>query len=147
MARPSKYNEKIADEICERIADDEALSVICKDEKMPCYATVKNWLRSDKHSSFLAKVARARTEQADTIHEKIKVVENMLLSGEIEPNAARTLIQIYESRAKVMNPARYNPANKVEQDTNIKIDVVQYLPEKCINRDTPKLIRDTSENS
>lgn len=71
MGRPSTYNEKMADEICERIAHGETLSAICR-RKMnldrtihtPALSSVYNWL--DAHPDFMAKYRRARELQMQT---------------------------------------------------------------------------------
>lgn len=71
MARPSTFNQKIADEICERLADGESLRKICLDERMPGRRTVLDWLDDDAHLNFRAKYARAREAQADLLAEEI----------------------------------------------------------------------------
>ena len=43
MARPSKYSEKIAEEILSRYANGETLSKICKDKHIPERHTVYRW--------------------------------------------------------------------------------------------------------
>jgi hypothetical protein len=69
--RPTAYSDKVAGEICTRIAQGESLVNICKDEKFPCRATVMRWLQLDKHEGFLDSYARAREAQADFYAEQI----------------------------------------------------------------------------
>jgi hypothetical protein len=69
MARPSSFTQKIADLICERIADGESLRKICMDENLPDKATVFRWLA--KHDAFCDQYARAREAQADTLADEI----------------------------------------------------------------------------
>lgn len=61
--RPSKYTEAIACEICERLANGEALKTICADKHLPEESTVRNWALTDAHG-FFARYMRAREAQA-----------------------------------------------------------------------------------
>lgn len=69
MGRPTDYNEKVADLICERLADGESLRSICADEEMPSKAAVFRWL--GKHKEFSDQYARARDEQAETLADEL----------------------------------------------------------------------------
>lgn len=62
--RPSTYRQKIADAICEQLADGKSLRKICADEAMPNKATVFRWLAA--HEAFRDQYARARAAQADS---------------------------------------------------------------------------------
>lgn len=44
VGRPTKYNQAIDDEICERLASGQSLNSICKDAHMPHRANVMRWL-------------------------------------------------------------------------------------------------------
>lgn len=57
--RPSIYSDSIADEICRRLSEGEALIAICRDEHMPGESTVRGWV-TDDHVGFAARYARAR---------------------------------------------------------------------------------------
>lgn len=67
MARPSEYSDEKADAICLRISEGESVNSICKDESMPCKATVFNWLNSQ--TAFLDKYTRAKEMGAEAIAE------------------------------------------------------------------------------
>lgn len=41
--RPSLYSAELASLICERISSGESLRQVCRDESMPCTATVMKW--------------------------------------------------------------------------------------------------------
>lgn len=70
MGRPTKYSEKIADEICRLIANsNRGLSSICKEPGMPDRATVHVWI--NKHKDFHNKYARAKEDQADFLAEEM----------------------------------------------------------------------------
>ena len=72
IGRPTRYNEALAREICNRLANGESLRAICRDEKMPDRSTVIEWANDPKHP-FSDQYARAREvaylEMADELLE------------------------------------------------------------------------------
>lgn len=67
--RPTTYTQELADSICERLAQGESLRTACKDDKMPCVASVFNWMRT--HPEFLEQYTRAKQESADAMAEDV----------------------------------------------------------------------------
>lgn len=65
MGRPSSYTDKIAAEICDRMANGQSLRRVCSDPVMPSKATVMNWLNDPARKSFLDQYVRARELLAD----------------------------------------------------------------------------------
>lgn len=73
LGRPSSYSQKVATEICARLADGESLRSICMDSRMPDKTTVFRWLAQTdgEVSAFRNQYARAREAQADRLAEEI----------------------------------------------------------------------------
>lgn len=71
MARPSKFNDKLAAAICEQLAEGKSLRTICEAPGMPNRATVFRWLADEKYQVFRDQYARAREAQADLLAEEI----------------------------------------------------------------------------
>lgn len=69
--RPSAYTQKVADTICERLANGESLRAICVSEDMPDKATVFRWLGDDARAVFRDQYARARESQADALFDEM----------------------------------------------------------------------------
>lgn len=65
MRRPTKYSPKVADMICDRIAEGRSLRSICRDKDMPAKTNVFRWLAAD--AEFAARYAHARDAQADAL--------------------------------------------------------------------------------
>jgi len=63
MARPSKFTQKVADTICERLIGGDSLRRICAEKDMPCEKTVFSWL--GQHAAFLQQYAHAREVQGE----------------------------------------------------------------------------------
>jgi hypothetical protein len=84
MGRASSFTDAIGAEICERLAEGEPLRQICRDDHMPAWRTVYDWIEADK--DFAARIARARDlgfdaiaeealEIADTTEEGVRIEE------------------------------------------------------------------------
>ena len=124
--RPTDYSEELAKLICERLANGESLIAICKDETLPHRSTVHDWLNpkhSTYQSAFADKYARAREDQADYKADEIEDIANRVLTGEINPNAARVAIDAKKWTASKLRPKRYGDKLDVTSD-NEKIQVI-----------------------
>jgi len=69
VSRPSKFTAKIADEICEELANGRSLRSICSGDGMPRASTVFRWLATNE--AFRDQYARAREAQADYLADEI----------------------------------------------------------------------------
>jgi len=82
VGRPSKYTPELAAEICMRLSDGEPLRKICRDEHMPEWRTIYDWLARDKELS--AQVTRAREAGYQAMAEEtLEIADNFHL-GQIE---------------------------------------------------------------
>lgn len=129
MGRKDSYTQKIADEICERISNGEPLRQICRDEHMPAWRTVYDWV--NKYEDFAASIARARDLGFDAIaedllsiaddgtndwmekHDKDGAAVGYQLNGE---HVQRSKLRI-ETRLKLLakwSPKKYGDKQQVE---------------------------------
>lgn len=103
-----RYLPIVARRLCVRIAEGEALAVICQDPKMPPMTTVFHWLATEP--DFRALYARARELLADTVVDEIRTITQEAEAGQSTPaRAAMTRLQV-ESRkwmAARLAPGRY----------------------------------------
>lgn len=67
--RPSIFSPELAELICSRLSEGESLRSVCRDEAMPCTATVFGWLAKDK--VFLEQYARAMEARTNAMAEEI----------------------------------------------------------------------------
>ena len=67
MGRKSTYTVAVADEICHRIAEGEPLRQICREDGMPAWRTVYDWIVAEP--DFAARIAHARDLGYDAIAE------------------------------------------------------------------------------
>lgn len=122
--RPSKYTPELAAEMCERLSNGEPLRQICRDDRMPEWRTVYDWLARDPELS--AQVARAREAGYDAMAEELIEISDTLHFGETQvmgdKNNTTTVADMLghrklriETRLKLLacwNPAKYG--NKVQ---------------------------------
>jgi hypothetical protein len=115
IGRPSKYTPELAKEICERLANGEPLRQICRDEHMPAWQKIYEWMQKDLDLS--GSIARAREVGQDAIAEQIwlemkEEPERILTEGggKIDPG----YVQLIKARADIglkllakWNPKRY----------------------------------------
>lgn len=69
--RPTIFSDKLASEICARLACGESLRSICRDESMPVLSTVMLWLVDGKHEAFSEQYDKARQIQAETLADEL----------------------------------------------------------------------------
>lgn len=71
---------ELLDEICRRIADGETLRSICRDEHMPSWRAVYDWINDD--AEFSSRIARARELGFDAIAEEALAIADTPREGE-----------------------------------------------------------------
>lgn len=106
--RPSIYSEKVADKICNKIADGEGLITICAADDMPAKTTVFRWLESKPE--FRDKYARAREDQAEVHADEIITIADT----EEDVNRAKVRIDARKWTASKLRPKKYGSFQQVE---------------------------------
>ena len=162
--RPSKYTPELVTEICQRISTGEPLRQICRDEHMPHWTQVYEWLARD--DSLSLQVARAREAGYDALAEEaLEIADTPRLgakkvfssgSGEGEDSMTVTeedmlghrKLQI-ETRLKLLacwNPSKYgnkvalggDPKNPLKVEIQSEADT--YLAALLINVELKKQV-------
>ena len=105
MAPRMAMTKEIADEICARLIEGKSLAEICRDDAMPQYRTVFEWLANDE--TFALDYARAREAQGDADADKIGDIANQVVLGMMDPTAARVAIDAYKWTAGRRKPKVY----------------------------------------
>lgn len=115
--RPSIYSKELAWKICEEIMEGRSLrSIVRDDDGMPSLSIIFKWL--DENAWFLEQYARAKDNQADTNTEDIQDLAKRVVSGEVDPQAARVAIDAYKWTASKLKPKKYG--DKLDLSTNGK---------------------------
>jgi len=159
VGRPTIFNEKLADEICRRIAEKESLRSICKDAHMPNISTVIDWVlqgnkddASENLKQFSAQYAHARDVQIeafmdecidiaddssqDWMDKELKNGETVRVVDYEHINRSRERIDVRKWFAARMKPKKYG--DKIQQEITGKdgkdiipiINIVDASPKK-----------------
>jgi hypothetical protein len=135
IGRPSKYTPELAKEICERLSDGEPLRQICRDDHMPAWQKIYEWMVRDEELS--GAIARAREQGYDAIAEDLLNIADTPLMGETETSSANGLtitrqdmlghrkLQI-ETRLKLLakwNPKKYGDRQILAGDKDNPVEV------------------------
>lgn len=111
--RPTDYNQKVADAICERLCVGESLRSICKDATMPHIATVFRWLAKDV--LFSEQYTRAREEQAEALADEIvQIADDGLNDTYVDENGNKRTDQDVIARSRLRVEARKWVASKLK---------------------------------
>lgn len=143
MARPTLFNESLADDICNKIADGQSLRAICRDEDYPNRSTVFRWLADEANAEFRDQYARAREASADADADDIGHYAREAAEGRIEPAAARAAIdglkwsagkrkpKVYGDKMALVGggkddaPIRHSHAFDLSKATDEELDVLE----------------------
>ena len=147
MGRPSLYTPELIEAIAERLSNGEPMAAICRDEGMPAYRTVKDWMDSKPEVSAAIACAREEgfdvlsaqcLEIADTPEEGVETTER----GEsVETRHGDMLghrkLRI-ETRLKLLakwDPKRYGERIALEHDVSSNLaDQMKAARERAANR-------------
>lgn len=109
MGRPRlPVNRAICDEICYQVAHGSNLHRLCEidaDHKYPDLRTVYRWLDTDV--AFAQAYARARESRADARADRIDEISQQVIDGELDPQAARVVIDAEKWQAAHEQPRKY----------------------------------------
>ena len=112
MARPTIYTDDLANDICAQIALGYSLRTICKEESMPCVATIFGWLKTNKE--FLDQYVKAKEEQADTLAEEIQDIADQMPMEKTDGNGNTSFDSAYIQWMRLRVDARKWVAAKLK---------------------------------
>lgn len=145
--RVSTFKEDVAEEICARIAEGEPLRQICREDGMPAWRTVYDWINANE--DFAARIARARILGFDAIAEECLEIADTPRTG-IKTKTGADGIEVteedmlghrklqIETRLKLL--AKWSPrySDRPVADPNPKgQDAIPREPEYVLKTDEP----------
>ena len=111
--RPTEYTDKLAQEICTRIAAGESLRSICQDDHIPVKSTVLLWVVNDNHG-FSDQYRVAREAAGHSHADEALDLRHRVLTGEIDAQAAKVALDALKWGAERMAPKAHSP--RVQQE-------------------------------
>lgn len=127
MARPSKYDYKLCEEICKEVQSGKNIRTVLKSkDNYPTFQTWCNWKRKNRELFDL--YVNAREDKVEAFEEEMDEVTKELRQGRIEASAANVIIQTLKWKMAKFYPKMYGDRQTVEHDTakgvgSIKIEI------------------------
>ena len=126
MARPSEFNNDVADKIIDRINNGESCASVMRDPAMPAQSTLYYWLaRNREFSERYALALEYRTHQlAETRHDIINdaftngVPDNFEACPSVWGNLVKEQLRAIEWDAERLAAKKYKPRQEVEHTVN-----------------------------
>jgi len=109
--RHPSYDEALATEILDQLAEGKTLRAICREPGMPSARTVRRWATDDVHG-FAERYERARKLQGDAIFDEALDISNEEFIDLVEVNAAKLKIDTRKWFLAKLHPERFG--DKVE---------------------------------
>lgn len=140
IGRPSKYTPELAEEICQRLSEGEPLRQICRDDHMPAWQKIYEWMQKDPNLS--GAIARAREVGQDAIAEDILRELNdepeRILSeggGRIDSGYVQLLRTRADIKLKLLakwNPKRYGDRVELAGDKDNPLQINAQVEAKTL---------------
>ena len=102
--RPSDYTDDMAQEILALISEGYSLRKACLQVGKPL-KTVWSWMQKDE--DFRSHYVRAKEESGDADQDKLDDIAERVLTGELDPQAARVAADIIKWSASKKKPKKY----------------------------------------
>ena len=102
--RPSKFDDKLATKICDRIADGETLRTICAEPAMPSRSTVHQWLRD--YEEFQKDYAVSMKLRSDSLVDEMLDVARNVTPETV--NAVKVHLSVLKWLSPRLNPKKYH---------------------------------------
>ena len=137
--RPGHYTAVTAAEICRRLAEGQSLRAICADRTMPCWETVRRWLRT--RPKFRADYAEAREHQADWL--AAEALDAARLVTPATATATRVLLAELHWQAARLRPRVYGERPAPDAQAEAEDEIAATLRAALARADAGVNIDDT----
>ena len=107
----SGYDEVLATEILDQLAEGKTMRAICRESGMPSARTVNRWATDDVNG-FAARFDRARKLQADSLFDEVLDITNEQFIDNVEVQAARLKVDARKWFLAKLYPEKFG--DKVE---------------------------------
>lgn len=140
--RPSKFNQKVADKICQGLSEGHSLKALCRmHDDLPTFQTVHNWLLV--HKNFFDCYIHARKIQAhfcaDEMRDRSQLMWQLAMKGEADltlVQAFRVYMDSIKWTTAHLFPQRYNLKDQKPEPTRLEPLVVKFEDVETNNEDS-----------
>ena len=103
--RPTILTDRLIDELCQRLSQGVSMRSVCRDDDMPCMATIWRWLR--ENDNFAKRYTAAKQESADAMIEDILAISDQD-DEEESTNRSRLRVDTRKWIAAKLRPEKYS---------------------------------------
>ena len=117
--RPTSCTPSNVEKICFRLASGESLRKICSDDDMPVVSSVLLWVVEGRlvegtEKSFSEHYMQAREAGGFAHADRIIDAVDLVSTGDLDPQAARAMLDGLKWAAERMSPKRHSPRQAID---------------------------------
>lgn len=116
MPRPTVMTKEAMDKICQLLASGDSLRSICREDDMPSVSTVLLAVVQDR-DGFSEQYMQAREAGGFSHADRVIDTVDRIATGEIDPNAARAMLDGLKWAAERMAPKRHSIRQEVDHSS------------------------------
>ena len=121
MARPSEYNFKLCEEICDEIANGKNIIKVLESKKeFPSWPTFRRWKNENEELRTL--YVNSQQDKGIALENEIDDTMKLVKEGTIDASTANVLIQTLKWKMAKFYPKMFGDKIEVDQNTNHKIE-------------------------
>ena len=120
MARPSEYNFKLCEEICDEIANGKnIIKILESKEEYPSWPTFRRW--KNEHEELRTLYVNSQQDKGIALENEIDDTMQLLKEGTIDASTANVIIQTLKWKMAKFYPKMFGDKIEVDQNTNMTI--------------------------
>lgn len=120
MARPSEYNFKLCEEICDEIANGKnIIKILESKEEYPSWPTFRRW--KNEHDELRTLYVNSQQDKGIALENEIDDTMQLLKEGTIDASTANVIIQTLKWKMAKFYPKMFGDKIEVDQNTNMTI--------------------------
>lgn len=120
MARPSEYDFKLCEEICDEIANGKNIIKVLESKKeFPSWPTFRRW--KNEHEELRTLYVNSQQDKGIALENEIDDTMKLVKEGTIDASTANVLIQTLKWKMAKFYPKMFGDKIEVDQNTNMTI--------------------------
>ena len=120
MARPSEYNFKLCEEICDEIANGKnIIKILESKEEYPSWPTFRRW--KNEHEELRTLYVNSQQDKGIALENEIDDIMQLVKEGTIDASTANVLIQTLKWKMAKFYPKMFGDKIEVDQNANMTI--------------------------
>ena len=120
MARPSEYDFKLCEEICDEIANGKNIIKVLESKKeFPSWPTFRRW--KNEHEELRTLYVNSQQDKGIALENEIDDTMKLVKEGTIDASTANVIIQTLKWKMAKFYPKMFGDKLEVDQNTNMTI--------------------------